>query len=173
MNKKVLGVFVSLLAVVMLALPMSAAYATKPEPTTMTLTGFFEVLPENIPGVPFSSPYVRAFPAGESGIFQMKWRGLPANFTGDIEGIGPYDGNWKIKNSGTPDAELSTVGIQLVENAVVAGIGTGDLKMKAKNDLLTIISGTGDLKDIKGTGYCVQTDWTQFDYHLDVYFVHN
>ena len=168
MNKKVLGVFVSLLAVVMLALPMSAAYATKPEPTTMTLTGFFEVLPENIPGVPFSSPYVRAFPAGESGIFQVKWRGLPANFTGDIEGIGPYDGNWKIKNSGTPDAELSTVGIQLVENAVVAGIGTGDLKMKAKNDLLTIISGTGDLKDLKGEGTVEMLTGVLYSYSIEV-----
>ncbi|UCC57656.1 MAG: hypothetical protein JSW14_04545 [Candidatus Bathyarchaeum sp.] len=31
MNKKILGVFGSLLVVAILALPMSAAYATKPE----------------------------------------------------------------------------------------------------------------------------------------------
>lgn len=169
MNKKILGIFGSLLVVAMLALPMSVVFATKPEPDTMTLVGTFEVYPnQTIPGVPGSSPYVRGFPAGESGIMMAKWKDLPLEMFGDIEGLGTYTGNWKFKNPGTPDAEGSTVGIQQVENAVVAGIWTGNLKMKAKNDFLTIISGTGDLQGIKGEGMVTVLSPVLYGYTLEV-----
>ena len=45
MDKKILGVFVSLLTVAMFALPMSSVIGTKPEP----LTGTFTMLPAGYP----------------------------------------------------------------------------------------------------------------------------
>jgi len=156
MNKKILGVFGSLLVVAMLALSIYAAYATKPEPTTSTLTGTFWILPG------LSPP--RGFPAGESGHVIMKWRDLPCIMEGDIVAgerkvpiptsiPGGYcDGNWVIFNNGTEDEEVSTVNIIVLEGAAVTGIGTGDLKIFAKDETLRIISGTGALKGIKGTG---------------------
>jgi hypothetical protein len=152
MNKKVLGVFVSLLALAMLAFSLSVVFAVKPEPTTMTLTGTFMVYPDTIPGVPWSSPYARSFLAGESGIRQFKWKDLPQEMFGDIEGLGTYTGNWVVKNAGTPDAEPNTVAIVLIKDAVVAGVGTGDLKIKAMDLTYKIISATGDLAGLKGEG---------------------
>ena len=161
MNKKILGVFVSLLVVAMLTLPMSAVFGTKPEPYTDTLTGTFYVNTDEY-------EVSRRFDAGESGNTIIKYKGLLQVWDGDIAGDGTYDGNWVLKNPGTPEMEVNTVGIQIIEGAVVDGIGTGDLKIKSMDTTLEIISGTGDLKGIKGTGFIVFIDWVTYDYVLDV-----
>jgi hypothetical protein len=169
MNKKVLVIAVALMAVAMLALPISATYATKPEPTTMTLTGTFYIYP------PLAAEW-RAFPAGESGNSIWKFRGLPVVWTGGIEagslGVPPvpggyYDGNWVIFNVGT-DPEVSTVGITILEGASITGIGTGDLKIFGKDETLRIISGTDDFKGIKGTGTFDKVTAVKYSYELVV-----
>jgi hypothetical protein len=164
MNKKIL---VIALVVAMLILPICSVFAVKPEPT-MTLTGTFQVYPENIPGVPWSSPYARTFLAGESGIRQFKWKDLPQEMFGDIEGLGTYTGNWAVKNAGTPDAEASTVAIVVIEDAVVAGIGTGNLKIKAKDMTYKIISATGELEGLKGEGTIEMLTGVLYSYSLEV-----
>jgi hypothetical protein len=143
------------LVVAILALPMFAVSAKKTEPTT-TLTGTFWILPGLSPA--------RSFPAGESGHQILKWRNLPGIWEGDIVAgerkmplntsiPGSYGmGNWVIFNIGGADEEVSTVNMVTVEDASVAGIGSGDLKIFLKDEEMRIISGTGDLKGIKGTG---------------------
>lgn len=163
----------------MVALSTSAAYATKPEPTTSTLTGTFWAF---LGLAPF--PPSRDFPAGESGHDIYKWRDVPLVAEGGIVAgsvtwnpppspptvvSGGYvDSNWVLYNAETPDEEVSTVGIMVLEDATVTDIGTGDLRIFAKDGTLRIISGTGDLKGIKGTGIFDYLTPISYSYELMV-----
>jgi hypothetical protein len=169
-NKKALVMAVALISVAMLALPVSAAYAIKPEPTTMTLTGTFYIYP------PLVAEW-RVFPAGESGNSIWKFRDLPVVWEGGIvagsKGNPPtpggyYDGNWVIFDVGTPDQVVSTVGISILEGASIEGIGTGDLKIFEKDETLRIISGTDDFEGIKGTGTFDKKTAVSYSYTLVV-----
>ena len=159
MNKKILGVFVSLLAVVMLALPMSVAYATKPE--TKTLTGTYYIL-----GVGDGGPIF----AGESDNVLLKLRNVPCLWTGDISGSGIYNGNWLVK--GGPLAEggelVRAIGHYVLEDAMVDGIGVGDLSIGHNMEGLDyfIKSGTGDLSSIRGKGTITPIDFVTYDYEI-------
>ena len=161
MNKKIFGILIILLVVVMPVLPISAVLAKKPESETDTLEGVYLILM-------WLSQH-REFYAGESGHFQTKAHDLPVAWgLGDIvagvivpptvgnpydsEPGGYYHGNWVRYNAGTEDEVMSTVGITVLEDAYIEGIGTGNLKMFMKDGTIRIISGTGDFKGIKGTG---------------------
>jgi hypothetical protein len=165
MSKKSLYILACLLVVAISALPMSAAYAIKPEPTTMTLTGTFYIYP------PLAAEW-RHFPAGKSGNEIWKFRTLPCVWEGGIvagsKGNPPtpggyYDGNWVIFDVG-----ISTVGITILEDASITGIGTGDLKIFGKDETLHVISGTGDFKGIKGTGTFDKVTPVSYSYSLVV-----
>jgi hypothetical protein len=169
MNRTVLVIAVALMAVAMLATPVMA---TKPEPDTMTLEGTFYILIGLSPA--------RVFPAGDSGNQIWKWRDLPVVWEGGIVAgelktppptstPGGYcDGNWVIFDVGTPDQVVSTVGITILEDATITGIGTGDLKIFGKDETLRIISGTGDFKGIKGTGTFDKVTAWSYSYTLVV-----
>jgi hypothetical protein len=171
LNRKILGT-VALMAVAMLMLPLSAVSAKKPEPNTMPLEGNFYILIGLSPA--------REFPAGESGHRIYKWRDLPAVIDGDIVAGelktpiptstpgGYWDGNWVIYNVGTGDQVVSTVGVCVFEDAEIDGIGTGDLKIFAKDETLRIISGTGDFKGLKGTGTFDKVSAWIYSYTLEV-----
>ena len=159
MNKKILGVFISLLAVAMLAVPMSVAYATKPE--TRTLTGTYYILGMGDGFEVF---------AGESDNVLLKLRNVPCLWTGDIAGFGIYKGEWLVK--GGPIVQggelVVAIGHYVLEDAVVDGIGVGDLSIghnKYGLDYL-IKSGSGDLRSIRGKGTITPIDFVTYDYEI-------
>jgi len=163
MNKKFFGVFVSIFVVVMLALPMSAVYATKPEPIpltgTKTLTG---------------DAVIRDIFAGTNLIELAKNGG--GDWTGDIEGHALYSGLALYK----PNGEFMWVGRWVFEEATIDG-RTGGLRIGSmtKGNYLTgegetklwIESGTGELSSIRGKGTEVPAppyDFTVWDYTFDI-----
>lgn len=161
MNGKVLVVAVALMAVAMLAVPMSVAYATKPE--TRTLTGTFYILVGQ-------GGSTKTIMAGESDNVLLKHKDIPVLWTGDIAGSGVYSGEWLVK--GGPiiqGGELKVaIGHYVLEDAVVDGIGVGDLSIghnKYGLDYL-IKSGTGDLSSIRGKGTITPIDFITYDYEI-------
>lgn len=95
MNKRILGLAVSLLAVAIMVLPMPAAFAT---PST-EITGTTKMInPMN---------YVTMRPLGDSGLQIFTFANAPFEIHGDIEGTGLYYGVWLMKPSdGFPPFEL-------------------------------------------------------------------
>ena len=66
---------------------------------------------------------------------------------------------------------MKDYGIDVIKDAVVDGIGTGDLVIYNSMRALKILWGTGDLRGIKGTGTIVVVPGsmgTIFDYTLEV-----
>lgn len=144
MNKKAFGVFISLLAVAMLMLPMSAAYAKKP--TTVTWISA---------KVPPAGSYIYN-QAGKSDNWIMTTQGGGWSWVGDITGSGTYDGRWVIHDV------VSMVNYGAVN---VLGTYTMDVTYDGKSGTLTvragggggnamwrILSGTGDLENLRGHG---------------------
>ena len=152
-NKKLL---VIALAVAMLALPMSAVSATKPE--TMTLTGTYYVLG-------MGDSYM--VEAGESGITLWRWRNMPMLWTGDISGSGVNNGNSLIMEG--PFADVG-VGTFFLEDVTIDDVGTGDLTIGTYGDGLQglIKSGSDDLRSIRGKGTFTPVDMFEFDYTFEV-----
>jgi hypothetical protein len=168
MNKKVLVIAVTLMVVAMLALLVSTVYAIKPE--TMTLSGSTYVI---------GSGTQRSFDAGESGSELIKFKDLPVVFTGDIIAGdlgtltpgGVCDTNWLVKE---PLVDWVFTGTFTLQDATIAGIGTGDLKigMLFKDGMSaarwTIESGTGDLSSIRGRGTALQVGMYKYNYEFEV-----
>jgi hypothetical protein len=167
MNKKVLGVFGSLLVVAMLALPMSTVSATKPE--TMTLTGT-KTLTGDVD--------VRSIVAGKPPTFnyiELAKNG-GGDWTGDIEGFALYSGLALYKANG----EFMWIGRWVFEEATIAGrtgglrIGTmtkGNYNTGGAETKLWIESGTGELSSIRGKGTEVPPDpydLTVWDYTFEI-----
>jgi len=158
MNKKALGIFVSLLVVAMLVLPMSAAFATKPAPITGTLTMLD----------PMS--YVTFRPLGNSGNQIWTFTDAPLTITGDIEADGVYNGLWVMIKPFTPDMKVVARGVYTLD-AEVDDIA-GELTIGVIGGKLTIIGGTDGLKSLHGTGSMYPLDETLlvFAVSLDVHF---
>ena len=145
---------VALMAVAMLALPISVVSATKP--TTMTLSGKIYVLGTG-----------SIFPAGESGNVLLKFRDVPVLWTGDIAGSGVYNGNWLDKGG---DLVLDVgVGTHVLEDVTIDGVGTGDLTI-GQNHVWNyfIKSGSGDLSSIRGKGTITMVNPVTYDYELEI-----
>ncbi len=142
MNKKVLGVFVSLLVVGMLALPMSAAYATKPTTVTWISTR-----------VTAGTPDYRQ--AGSSDNWVLTTQGVGMSWVGDITGSGTYEGRWVLHDF-DPGPPPSAGAVN------VLGIYTMDVTYDGESGSLTvlagggenwrILSGTGGLENLRGHG---------------------
>ena len=155
-KRKVLVIAVALMAVAMLALPISVVSATKP--TTMTLSGTIYILGEGTGSI---------FVAGESGNNLLKFRDVPVLWTGDIAGSGVYNGNWLDKGG---DLVLDVgVGTHVLEDVTIDGVGTGDLTI-GQNHVWNyfIKSGSGDLSSIRGKGTITMVNPVTYDYELEI-----
>lgn len=151
MNKKMLVVFVSLLVVAMMTLPMSIVFATKPT----QVGGVFWVTPT----IPSSPPYIpeelSIRPLGESGNSILTWTDLLVTFMGSIGGTGFYNAHVLSKSDGT----INSHGVVTLTGAWV-GTKTGDLTIKMETYNWRIISGTGDLENLHGSGTVIWTSTT-------------
>jgi len=157
MNKKALGVFVSLLVVAMLALPMSAAFAEKPT-IELTLTGKYWMMDPD-------PDHMKMFPAGNSGNTMFKLRDFVSVWTEDIAGSGVYNGNWVSK----PDHTGAFAGCFILEDVTIDGIdGTGDLRIGALGSDFWIESGSGAFRSIRGKGTTTRVSMIEYDYELEI-----
>lgn len=136
MNKKILGVFGSLLVVAMLAVPISAVYATKSMPVEGT---FFPT-----PGSAFETR-----PAGKSDNLFVEIEG-PHAWTGSFEGTSWSEGRWNVHRYDTPDVWM-VVSVTFTLDVEYDGL-TGTLTIKFNRGNWRIISGTGDLANLRGQG---------------------
>jgi hypothetical protein len=124
MNKKALGVFVSLLAVAMLVLPMSAVSATKPEDIVAAFTtDILKIVITPIKG-----------PTGKSQITILEMVGTDdQTWTGAISGVASYSGRW-VAHGALGTGFVTHTGYYIFEDATVT-VGditaTGGLVIKA------------------------------------------
>ena len=159
MNKKVFGIFVSLFAVAMLAMPMSVVSSTNPETKTLTGTLYVYGTPESV------------IHAGVSGNTLLKFRdATPLTFTGEISGSGTYNGNWLIKD-GTfhlivGEYVLEDVTINDVDGTGL--VGTGDLVIGHNWYDLWIKTGSGELQSIRGRGTLTSAGFNKYNYELEI-----
>jgi len=162
-KRKVLVIAVALIAVAMLATPLvSTAQACRwIKPASMTLEGTYSVTPDAL-------NYVTQYDCPETGKTIMIWKGLPSYWTGDVTSDSTYTGIWIITDFMQPTMELKMYGIQVFKNAVVNGIGTGDLVTYSEDATMRILWGTGDLRGIKGTGEVTTINHIDYDYILEV-----
>ena len=116
MNRKVFCFFTILLVVAILALPMSAVSAIKPE--EITLIG------QHMPGI---GGTVKILSAGESDNTLIKLKDAPDTWVGGITGIAYFSGNWLFDSAG-PKA---MVGYWIFEEVTIPGVGTGGLRIGA------------------------------------------
>jgi hypothetical protein len=170
MNKKILMLTMTLLTISIMVTPLigtAQAYRPRGYFITKTLTGRYFVYPEaNPPTGDLWGPYATVYEKDDKSI--IIWKKLPQQWTGDIAGWGTYSGIWSVISFPT---DMKDYGIQVIKDAVVDGIGTGDLVIYASNPALKILWGTGDLRGIKGTGTIVVVPFsmgTIFDYTLEV-----
>lgn len=155
MKKKVVAIFLALITVATLSLAISTVSATEPE--TMTLTGKVFVL-----GLGNS---IESDP-GNSGNEIVKIRDVPVRWTGDITATGFLCAN----RLDLGDDEIIDVfaGAHFLKDALVVGVGTGDLAIGVHldgNDLF-IKSGSDDLRSIRGTGTSVQLNAYTYSYEI-------
>jgi hypothetical protein len=197
MKKKSLSLFIALLTLALFVFPLSFASATK---ETFTLEGTLAhyMWPPGTPHIPTLSPYLTGWFAGEaSGKLPapswnriVKVEGMPVVLKGDITAGsehydaveddwfmdvagGVCDGNWVLIKVMTMQDNMrtQTTGFYFIENAYIAELGTGDLKIKIVNDAFTIVSGTGDLQGLGGKG--TMTDILGghgYHYEFEAYF---
>ena len=137
MKRKALRIFVFLIAVAILALPMSAVSAIKPE--EITLTG------QHMPGIGGTA---KMLTAGESSNTLVKLKDAPDTWSGGITGIGYFSGNWLFDSAGPK----TMVGYWTFEEVTITNVGTGDLRIGTNGGDLWIESGSGELKGVTGRG---------------------
>jgi hypothetical protein len=137
LNRKALVFFVILIAVAILALPMSAVSAIKPE--EITLTG------QHMPGI---GGTVKILDAGESENTLVKLKDAPDTWIGGITGIAYFSGNWLFDATGPK----TMVGYWVFEEVTISNVGTGDLRIGVNGGELWIESGSGELKGVTGSG---------------------
>ncbi|TRO52723.1 hypothetical protein E2P63_03145 [Candidatus Bathyarchaeota archaeon] len=148
MKKKILGVFVSLFVVAMLALPMSIIYAKKPMPVQGT---FF---PAGAPTVVTSQP-------GNSDNLVVDISDGPQMWTGSFVGSAVSSVHWNIIKSSDEEAPGHHVsGKSTFTLDVVYDDKEGTLTIKGDHSNWRIISGTGDLANLRGHGTFYQIDIT-------------
>ena len=157
MKKKILGVFVSLLVVVMLALSMSTAYAKKPYEVSGTIDSSSELIP----------------PPKLAGINTFKYYATTSTWDGDISGDTVGTQTWIIhpgNHLNIPDVEI------FFEEATVDGkIGTLTIRMSLVVSMnpdfpshgnWRIIDATGGLEGLHGRGTW-GAGWYEGTIHFD------
>jgi hypothetical protein len=168
MKRKMLGVFVSLLAVAMFALPMSTAFAEKP--IEMTLTGTFIMADPNPDHFVMSNP-------GHNIMF--KARDFVSVWTGEIDGSGVYQATWLINPKAgkwvddVKAGKIITPGCFILEGVTINDVqtgftGTGDIRFQPG---MVVAGGSGDLRSITGKGITYPNPPDQmvfWDYIIDV-----
>jgi hypothetical protein len=173
MNKKILDVFISLVVVVMLAVPIIAVSATKPmqiagkwEPTSSVPipppksagANFFTCL--SVAGEFFEGPIIGDF----SHIIEVTMH------FGEPEQLPPATFNWKIERTfeGTVEVNGDTYEGTLLIRQNAKGTmpgGPGTLK-----GTWVIISGTGELANLHGQGKWTNLAGGQFSYEGQIHF---
>jgi hypothetical protein len=146
-------VFVIALAVVMLALPIASALATKPTTViTATLT---------MSGNPLD--YVENRYLGKTGGWIATFTDAPFTITGDIIGDGVYDGMWLMKPIDVfPFGELSASnGWYIMDVEVNGASGTLTIRLPG-NGKLIIVDGTGELENLRGTATMEMIDMLNY-----------
>ena len=161
MKKKIIAGFVSLLVVVVLALPMSVAYATKP--TTVSgniILTYYDVL--------------EATPAGKSDNVMLQVY-IEEEWDGGIMATGTTFASWIVHNAPlmtNPDAWLNVHEKLTFQTATVLG-ATGTLTMELNiagtKGHWTIIGGTDGLVNLHGQGTLDLTT-TPYSYSGKVHF---
>jgi hypothetical protein len=166
MNKKILMMTMTLLTVSIMVTPLIGtvqACRQRGSFITKTLTGIYWVFPEaNPPSDPWG-PYATEYE--KDGISIVIWKKLPQVWEGNIVGSATYSGIWSVI---TWPTDIEDYGIVVIKDAVVDGIGTGDLVIYVSRPYMKILWGTGDLRGIKGTGEVSTFGAIKFGYSLDV-----
>jgi hypothetical protein len=161
MKKKILGIFVSLLAVAMLTLPLSTVCAKKP--VTMTLTGTMYILG-------MGDSYM--VEAGESGNVIWKFRNVPIQYVGEISGFGVCDASELVKEGPHCDVGVGTNSLEDVtlNDVETSFTGTGDLTLGFNKDALQyfIRSGSDNLRSIRGKGTITPVSMIEYTYEFEV-----
>jgi hypothetical protein len=139
-------VFVSVLAVVMLTLPMSTIFAKKPMPVEGTLSP-----------LPGSTYEMR--PAGKSDNVIVELSG-PHVWTGSFEGTSNSESRWVVHRYNSPEVWIG-ISTTFTLNVEYNGL-TGTLTIKMGHGGWRIISGTGDLANLHGQGTTYAIDPTIF-----------
>jgi hypothetical protein len=160
MNKKMFGVFVSLFVVAMLALPMSAVYAIKP----MLVQGTF--FPAGMGTIVTSQP-------GNSDNLVYEISDAPQTWTGSFAGSAVTQIHWNIIKESDEDApghHLSGKSVFTLD--VVYDGKEGTLTIKGDHSNWRIISGTGELANLRGEGKItvINMDLLIFGYEGQVHF---
>ncbi len=160
LNKKVLGIAVFLLALAMLAVPISAVYATKPIP----VSGTFMLL---VGGT------ITPRDAGKSTNRIQTITDVPTLFAGDISGTGYYDSRWVIHNSDDPAASWRmnvkstyTITATVDGKSGILHFETSGFTLSKHPNGWRITGGTGDLAGLQGQGTFTDNPATPnpFDY---------
>lgn len=136
LERKILAAVAALMALAILAVPISAVYATKPTPVAG------ELFPT--PG----STYVMR-PAGDSDNLFVEISG-PHVWTGSFEGTSWSEGRWNVHRVGTPERWM-VICVTFTLDVEYDGL-TGTLTIKMDRGNWRIISGTGDLANLRGQG---------------------
>jgi hypothetical protein len=139
------------LAVALLVLPMSAAVATAP---TTVITGTLTMLD------PMSYGEIRYL--GDSGNQIWTFTDAPFVITGDIEGTGVYNGKWLMAPSPDtiPPFELKASDGWYTMDVAVDDV-SGQLTIRLPvNGKLIVVDGTGELKNLHGTGTLTMIEGT-------------
>ncbi len=155
MEKKIISISLVLMIVAALSFTISTVSATKSE--TVTLTGKIFVL--GLGNTIESDP-------GNSGNEIVKIRDMPVMWTGDITSKGFLFGN--RLDIGDDEIIDVLVGTHVLKNALVDGVGTGDLTIGVHNEGndLFIKSGSGDLRSIRVTGTATQISPNAYNYEI-------
>jgi len=156
MKKKILCVFISVLAMAVFSLPMYNVIATEPEP----LTGTILMLPVMEP------PMFTIQPSGKSSISINAWNDLPMVVSGDIMGTGFYNGQWTVCRD--PFEIRAANGWYTLD--VTIGTLSGQLKLHVSGQKITIISGTEDLISLHGKGRITPVNMVSYTFVLNAHF---
>ena len=141
MNKKILGVFASLLVVALFATLMSSAYATPPTPVEFTIT---VVTPGD------TTPD----PSGKSDTSIVTKSNFITDCTGDIVGSGSFDVREVVRKGG---AYKTSTGLYVITGTMDSKSGTLYIKTSVNTkdpqpSKWRIVSGTGDFANLHGQG---------------------
>ena len=161
MKKKILSVFISLLVIVLLILTMSVVFAAKPIPVSGTI-------------ILTSYTMLNAKPSGNSDNVILTM-GLTEEWHGDIEASGTTVATWIVKNKPlmtNPDAWLNVHEKLTFQTFTVTGLSgtvTMQLVISKTKGSWTILSGTGELANIRGQGK-ISMETTPYTYTGQIHF---
>lgn len=159
LNKKVLMIAVFLLAVVVLALPISTAFATESTP----ISGVYM----------YAAPpsYEKDIMAGNNEIVRGT---VLFMWTGDIQGLANCDLVWNLHpegNTGRTIHQIESATVKIGENTLTGSLTIlVSLGSQEEGGKWTIIRGTGDLMGLHGIGTYTRINQYVSSYSGNVHF---